>query len=141
MLLDRTTQQNTYSETNTDGGKAIFLICKNKPRQNRLISKHSVLLSQIYSLNVFAHRSKKWVINSRRADLDGKTATQLYNNCRMCSNHFEDSQFKDPAHKSLMHYAVPTIFESGPNPPPRIASKRQRKERHTPELHSKHSFN
>ena len=53
MLLDRTTQQNTYSETNTDGGKAIFLICKNKPRQNRLISKHSVLLSQIYSLNLF----------------------------------------------------------------------------------------
>ncbi|KAI0242908.1 hypothetical protein LSAT2_010536 [Lamellibrachia satsuma] len=35
-----------------------------------------------------------------------------------------------------MPYAIPIIFESVPNPPPRIASKRQRKERRTPELHS-----
>ncbi|KAI0216466.1 hypothetical protein LSAT2_031514 [Lamellibrachia satsuma] len=42
----------------------------------------------------------------------------------------------DPAHTSLMPYVIPTIFESVPNSHPRIASKRQRKERHPPELHS-----
>ena len=69
------------------------------------------------------------------------TPTELYNNYRMCSTHVEDSQFKDPTHTSLMPYAIPTIFESVPNPPPKIASKRQRNERHTPELHSKNTFN
>ena len=39
----------------------------------------------------------------------------------------------DPAHKSLMPHAIPTIFHSIPNPPQMIEFKRQQKEQHAPE--------
>ena len=55
--------------------------------------------------------SKRWVINCRRDDLMKKDANYLYNQCRMCDEHFDASQFMDPASKcSLVWDAIPTIF-------------------------------
>ena len=48
----------------------------------------------------------------------------MYNAYTLCSKHFEDSQFMNPAKKnSLIHTAVPTIFDV-PNPPPSVTPKR-----------------
>ena len=43
---------------------------------------------------------------------------------RLCGKHFEDSQFMNPKiKKSLIHNAVPTIFDV-PNPPKTVTPKR-----------------
>ena len=67
---------------------------------------------------------KQWVINTRRADLEKYSTEQLYNGYTLCANHFEDSQFMNPqAKKSLIHNALPTLFDV-PNPLPKLALKR-----------------
>ena len=38
-------------------------------------------------------RCRKWVQNTRRADLLDQSADYLYNNCVLCAEHFEDGQF------------------------------------------------
>ena len=75
-------------------------------------------------------RSKQWVINIRRADLESYTAEHLYKFYNVCANHFEDSQFMNPAKRnSLIHNAVPTIFDV-PNPPPLLTPRRPIPKRH-----------
>ena len=60
---------------------------------------------------LITRRSKRWVINCRRDDLMKKDANYLCNQCRMCDEHFDASQFTDPASKrSLVWDAIPTIF-------------------------------
>ena len=60
---------------------------------------------------LITRRSKRWVINCRRDDLMKKDANYLYNQCRMCDEHFDASQFMDQASKrSLVWDAIPTIF-------------------------------
>ena len=60
---------------------------------------------------LITRRSKWWVINCRRDDLMKKEANYLYNQCRMCDEHFDASLFMDPASKrSLVWDAIPTIF-------------------------------
>ena len=56
------------------------------------------------------NRTKKWVIHTRPGDLGSKTAKQLYNSYQICSDHFEDSQYMDPAHTSLMPHALSIDF-------------------------------
>lgn len=69
-----------------------------------------------------------WLVNCRRADLDKffkSNPMYLYDNCRLCSDHFENSQFLDPLLKHrLISSAVPTIFRV-PNPPKRLSSFRK----------------
>ena len=48
---------------------------------------------------LITRRGKRWVINCRRDDLMKKDANYLYNQCRMCDEHFDASQFMDPASK------------------------------------------
>lgn len=69
-------------------------------------------------------RSKKWVVNCRRQDLDKKDPKYLYNNCKICSEHFEDSMFSGHLKNRLKDNAVPTLF-SVPNPPKSIGAKRR----------------
>lgn len=45
-----------------------------------------------------------------------KHATYLYNNCRLCSKHFEDVMFTSHLKNRLLDIAEPTIFDI-PNPP------------------------
>ena len=60
---------------------------------------------------LITRRRKRWVVNCRRDDLMKKDASYLYNPCRMCDEHFDASQFMDPANKlSLVWDAIPTIF-------------------------------
>ncbi|KAG8225334.1 hypothetical protein J437_LFUL005348 [Ladona fulva] len=70
-------------------------------------------------------RSRKWVIATRRQDLLGKSSAYLYNNCRICSNHFEDVMFLNNMKNRLHSHAVPKLFDV-PNPPPMVSSKRKR---------------
>jgi THAP domain len=76
----------------------------------------------------FACRCKIWLVNCRRADLDKffkSNPNYLYNNCRLCSDHFEHSQFVDPVLKRrLTASAVPTIFNV-PAPPQKLCSSRK----------------
>jgi len=75
---------------------------------------------------------QKWVQNTRRQDLLGKTAAELSKGgYRMCTLHFELSQLTVPQEKKRLNWnAVPTIFDV-PNPPPKITPGRPvRKERH-----------
>jgi hypothetical protein len=65
------------------------------------------------------------VIKTRRGDLDHMTAKELYDKKTLCSNHFQDNQFMNPAEKNkLIATAVPTIFTGIPNPPKLITPRR-----------------
>ena len=49
---------------------------------------------------------------------------QLYVQYTVCANHFEDSQFMNPAQKNrLVHNAVPTLIAQH-NAPPKLTPKR-----------------
>ena len=69
-------------------------------------------------------RCKRWVINSRTQSLDDKTPQQLNAGYLLCAEHFEQSQFMNMLRNSLIHCAVPTIFEV-PNPPKLLSSQRE----------------
>ena len=66
--------------------------------------------------------------NTRRKDLIGKTPWYLHNNCRLCSRHFEPSQFANKMQKRLKWNAVPTLFDI-PNPPRPINTGRRPRKR------------
>ena len=72
--------------------------------------------------------SKEWVVSCRREDLLNKTTKYLYNNCRLCANHFEDVMFLNFQKNRLKPDAKPTIFDI-PNPPAQIGSKRGKLQR------------
>ena len=61
-------------------------------------------------------RCKRWVVNSRTKSLDDRSPQQLNANFLLCAEHFEPSQFMSTARSSLIHSAVPTLFNV-PNPP------------------------
>lgn len=73
-------------------------------------------------------RCKKWVINCRREDLLRKDIIYLHTNVRLCSNHFELTQFMNEKRNSLVWNAIPTIFDI-PNPPKSLSIKRKLPER------------
>ena len=71
----------------------------------------------------YTFRCRKWVINTRRADLLDKTTNYLYG-LVLCAQHFEANQFMNPSERNkLIWNAVPTLFWY-PNPPARLAQKR-----------------
>ena len=77
---------------------------------------------------LLSYRCQKWVINTRREDLqkDKFTSEKLNQNYLLCQEHFEDSQFMNAVEKkSLIHNAVPTIFKGVPNPPKPVTLKRK----------------
>lgn len=72
-------------------------------------------------------RCKVWITNCRRSDLDKlrKQTLYLYESCRLCADHFEDTQFMNPRLRNrLTSTAVPTIFKV-PNPPLPLKSIRK----------------
>lgn len=81
-------------------------------------------------------RCKKWIQNSRRADLKGKSPSYCYGNLLLCETHFEASMFYNSLSKSsLLRNAIPTLFDV-PNPPPKLSLKRKLPIRHdlTPQV-------
>ncbi len=82
-------------------------------------------------------RCRKWVQNTRREDIRRKSTEKLNQSYRLCSVHFEDSQFMNPNEKRrLVWSAVPTLFDV-PNPPPKqTLSRAPRKCRHSSDLTS-----
>jgi len=72
-------------------------------------------------------RCKRWLINCRRKDLDiflKRDPAYLNRNCRLCSDHFENSEFVNASSRDkLKRTAVPTVFNV-PNPPKRLSSAR-----------------
>lgn len=80
-------------------------------------------------------RCRKWVQNSRRDDLRKVPVEKLYG-YRLCSMHFEDSQFMNVEKKDkLVWSAVPTLFDV-PNPPKRITPLRKPRKRSLDEKES-----
>ncbi|ELT98304.1 hypothetical protein CAPTEDRAFT_192904 [Capitella teleta] len=82
-----------------------------------------------YGCNVYqgeASRCDVWVQKIRRDDLRGKSAAFIRKqHKRVCSHHFEDSQFMNAqARNKLMPCAVPTLV-TVPTSPPILASKRK----------------
>ena len=68
-------------------------------------------------------RCKKWIQNTRRADLIGKTPRYLYANCVLSTNHFDESQFMNKVAKNRSVWnAVATIFDVH-KPPYQISCK------------------
>ena len=68
---------------------------------------------------------KKWIINTRRLDLQNVSPTYANKNLRLCANHFEDSQFFSILKRNrLERDAVPTLFSGITNEPPKIKMKR-----------------
>ena len=65
------------------------------------------------NVNMFTCLSgaKKWVINTRRADLDRKTVQQLHSYFYLCAEHFEESEFANALHNRLKWNALPTKFD------------------------------
>ena len=61
----------------------------------------------------------------RREGLEKLTPQQLHVSYVLCANHFEDTQFMNPSavKKSLIHNALPTLFEI-PNPPKTVTPSR-----------------
>ncbi|GFN73812.1 THAP domain-containing protein 1 [Plakobranchus ocellatus] len=72
-------------------------------------------------------RCKKWVVNTRRADLLSTPVEALSKAYYLCAEHFEPSCFTEasPNRKRtrLTKLADPTIFNI-PNPPPQLSSSR-----------------
>ena len=54
----------------------------------------------------------------------------LYNNCKLCSKHFEDCIFYNYLRNRLKSDAKPTLFDI-PNPPPKIGLKRRAIQKNT----------
>lgn len=71
-------------------------------------------------------RCRQWVINCRTKSLDSKSVAELHKNFRLCSLHFEHTQFMNSSKPKLglLHSAVPTIFNV-PNPPRKITCQRR----------------
>ena len=69
------------------------------------------------------------LVNTTRADVGSKTHFKhLYISYPICCEHFENSQYVDPAHRSLVPQTFPTIFSSGiPIPAQMIAGLRPRR--------------
>ena len=62
-------------------------------------------------------RCKKWVINTRRDDLHSRSTDRLHRNNLLCAKHFELSQFMNSTSRNtLIHCAVPTLFDFSPKP-------------------------
>ncbi|CAH1708860.1 unnamed protein product [Aphis gossypii] len=55
-------------------------------------------------------RSEEWLINCEREDLISKSVDNLYNNYRVCMNHFKNNMFSNPEKIRLLISAVPTEF-------------------------------
>ena len=68
--------------------------------------------------------SKEWVVSCRREDLLKKDSSYLYNNCRICGEHFEDIMFANNLKNRLVPDAKPTLFNIS-NPPPKVGQKRR----------------
>lgn len=69
-------------------------------------------------------RCLKWVANCKGEHLYKLTTEQLNKSMRLCSEHFEDSQFNNPARKNrLVWNAVPTLFNI-PNAPKKVTPRR-----------------
>uniref|UniRef100_A0A224YAD5 52 kD repressor of inhibitor of protein kinase n=1 Tax=Rhipicephalus zambeziensis TaxID=60191 RepID=A0A224YAD5_9ACAR len=54
-------------------------------------------------------RCDVWRNYTKRADLEVLTGEQMYNGCRLCSEHFAESAFANPAKRRLLWTAVPTV--------------------------------
>ncbi|ELT97802.1 hypothetical protein CAPTEDRAFT_210203 [Capitella teleta] len=84
---------------------------------------HNALEACVMSKNV---ECATWVHNTRRNDLNCKTAVQLCKTYVVCSEHFEDNQFMNiPKRNSLIPNAIPTVVANVRNPPKLIASTRK----------------
>lgn len=57
-------------------------------------------------------RCRKWLSNCKRDDLAHKSPAELNKTYRVCSLHFEKSQFTNCACDRLMHCAIPTPVDS-----------------------------
>ncbi|XP_022168041.1 uncharacterized protein LOC111032121 [Myzus persicae] len=55
-------------------------------------------------------KSKEWLINCGREELCSKSVDNLYNNYRVCMNHFKENMFSNPEKTRLLITAVPTEF-------------------------------
>ncbi len=69
-------------------------------------------------------RCRKWIQNTRRADLVGRSSSYCYMNLRLCQTHFEEGMFLRPDKSLLVRTALPTLFDV-PNPPPRVGIHRR----------------
>ncbi|GFO14046.1 52 kda repressor of the inhibitor of the protein kinase [Plakobranchus ocellatus] len=94
---------------------------KKKPRleTSPLIATSRQVMSQVSEA-----RCRRWVINSRRADLDRKSAEALSKGNVLCSEHFESHLLRRANSKNfLRRNSVPTTFHI-PNPPPQLTPSR-----------------
>ncbi len=104
--------------------------CIAKPLYQQGVYKHDTMIIACiemlpFTMNYYIYRCRKWVQNTRREDIGGKSAKDLYTSCRLCSAHFEDSQFMNANEKKrLIWTAVPTLFEFPNSPPSRPSRKR-----------------
>ena len=74
-----------------------------------------------------SEQSRIWVRNTGLQSLEFKTTEQLHNNYRLCSQHFEQSQFiPDSKLQKLIRNAEPTIFSNVPLHSKRTPSKRRK---------------
>lgn len=53
-------------------------------------------------------RCDVWRNYAQRADLEGLAREQMYNGYRLCSDHFAENAYADPAKTRLLWTAVPT---------------------------------
>ena len=92
--------------------------CKSREINSQLLSKIAVFgIVKVDNYAVLRNlcwwemdRCRKWVISSRRADLDGKPVVELHKSYFICGQHFEHSQFSNGLKNRLVPDAVPTIF-------------------------------
>jgi len=56
-------------------------------------------------------RCIEWLKRSGRTDLMDKDVQYISDNCRLCSDHFEDAQLQLQVKKLLLPHSLPTIFD------------------------------
>ncbi len=113
-----------------------FIPQYNEPQRKNKSKNHCVAFgcNSNYSKNNTTHlfrfpkevnRCLEWVKNTGLKFLQGKSATSLNKNSRLCDQHFEESQFQNESKSTLKWNAVPTLFPTLPNQPPKIELKRK----------------
>lgn len=86
----------------------------------------NIMFSQIFFINTFICRAKRWVINCRNQNIDKENLERLNKTRVVCSMHFESHYYYNPqdkANSSLYSHAIPTIINV-PNPPKRTEVRR-----------------
>ncbi|VVC45626.1 Hypothetical protein CINCED_3A021380 [Cinara cedri] len=103
----------------------VLLCCVKNCRNSKISTKEKKC--KMFRITNNAISCKQWLSNCGRLDLCDRPIESLYNNYRICVNHFKDNMFSHSDKNRLLPSAVPTVFDKGANMSPKLLSNEEEK--------------